>query len=240
MYYVSSRYYDSEIRRFISPDTTDILDADSDLYDKNLYAYCDNNPIIRKDAGGEFWTIASGAIIGAVIGAGIEFGMQCGMKLLTGSEFDVVSIGLAALGGAVGGALAATSLSYLGQAIGNGAISGVSEAISQVRSGNRNLESIALNAGTMTAVGAVSVYWGGEGIKAPGMPYRKSLDNLNSVKGNVSKALSNPKGYRHQINRAIKRHQTTTTTAVKSTTKSFVKASVFSNFLGKLKNFFGW
>ena len=188
------------------------------------------------DAGGEFWTIASGAVIGAVISAGIEFGMQ----VATGGKIDVVNIGLAALGGAASGALAATGLGYVGQAIGNAAISGVSEAISQVRSGNRDLGSIALNAGTMAAAGAASVYWGGKGIKAEGTAYSNSLNKLNSVKGNVSKALSNPKGYRQQINRAIKTHQVTTRTAVKSTSKSFAKASFFSNFVGKVKSFFGW
>ena len=25
------------------------------LTDKNLYAYCDNNPIMRRDDSGEFW-----------------------------------------------------------------------------------------------------------------------------------------------------------------------------------------
>ena len=54
-YYVSSRYYSPEIGRFISADTTDILGASSDLYDKNLYAYCDNNPIVRKDESGALW-----------------------------------------------------------------------------------------------------------------------------------------------------------------------------------------
>ena len=225
------------IGRFISADTTDVLTASpTSLTNKNLYAYCDNNPVMRMDAGGEFWTIASGAVIGAVISAGIEFGMQ----VATGGKIDVVNIGLAALGGAASGALAATGLGYVGQAIGNAAISGVSEAISQVRSGNRDLGSIALNAGTMAAAGAASVYWGGKGIKAEGTAYSNSLNKLNSVKGNVSKALSNPKGYRQQINRAIKTHQVTTRTAVKSTSKSFAKASFFSNFVGKVKSFFGW
>ena len=27
------------------------------LTDKNLYAYCDNNPVMRVDKGGEFWDI---------------------------------------------------------------------------------------------------------------------------------------------------------------------------------------
>ena len=58
LYYLSNRYYDPEIGRFISPDTTDILGVDSDLYDKNLYAYCDNNPVMRKDSNGELWIAA--------------------------------------------------------------------------------------------------------------------------------------------------------------------------------------
>ena len=58
-YYVSSRYYDPEVGRFISADTTDVLTASpSALTDKNLYAYCDNNPVMRKDTGGAFWETA--------------------------------------------------------------------------------------------------------------------------------------------------------------------------------------
>ena len=69
LYYVSSRYYDPEIGRFISPDTTDILTATPNaLTDKNLYAYCDNNPIMREDKGGQFWNLVIGAVIGAVVG----------------------------------------------------------------------------------------------------------------------------------------------------------------------------
>ena len=56
LYYVSSRYYNPEIGRWISPDTTDVLTATPmGLTDKNLYAYCDNNPVVRVDHGGQFW-----------------------------------------------------------------------------------------------------------------------------------------------------------------------------------------
>ncbi len=42
-YYLQTRYYDPEVGRFISPDTTDVLTATPGaLTDKNLYAYCDN------------------------------------------------------------------------------------------------------------------------------------------------------------------------------------------------------
>ena len=56
MYYLNSRYYYPEIGRFISADTIDVLTATPmDLTDKNLYAYCDNNPVVRVDCGGAFW-----------------------------------------------------------------------------------------------------------------------------------------------------------------------------------------
>ena len=56
LYYVSSRYYDPEIGRMISPDSAEILMASpSALTDKNLYAYCDNNPVVRVDYGGQLW-----------------------------------------------------------------------------------------------------------------------------------------------------------------------------------------
>lgn len=92
----------------------------------------------------------------------------------------------------------------------------------------------------MGGIGAASVIIGGRWIKAKGTAYRNSIDNLNSVKGNVTKAISNPKGYRHQINRAIKTCQTVTKAALKSTTKSFGWANLFSNVGGRVKNLFRW
>ena len=56
LYYLQSRYYDAEIGRFISADVTDTAVASlMGLTDKNLYAYCDNNPVNRIDSGGFFW-----------------------------------------------------------------------------------------------------------------------------------------------------------------------------------------
>ena len=55
-YYLNSRYYDPTVGRFLSADSTDVLTATPNaLTDKNLFAYCDNNPVMRKDNGGEFW-----------------------------------------------------------------------------------------------------------------------------------------------------------------------------------------
>ena len=55
-YYLNSRYYDPAIGRFITADKFSTIKASSfELTDKNLYAYCDNNPVTRTDDGGAFW-----------------------------------------------------------------------------------------------------------------------------------------------------------------------------------------
>ena len=46
LYYNASRYYAPELCRFISADDTSVLTATITLSDKNLFAYCDNNPVI--------------------------------------------------------------------------------------------------------------------------------------------------------------------------------------------------
>ena len=55
-YYLNSRYYDPAIGRFITADKlSTVKTSSSSLTDKNLYAYCDNNPVTRTDDGGMFW-----------------------------------------------------------------------------------------------------------------------------------------------------------------------------------------
>ena len=56
LYYLNSRYYNPNWGRFINADHADVIAATPmDLTDKNLFAYCDNNPVTRKDDGGAFW-----------------------------------------------------------------------------------------------------------------------------------------------------------------------------------------
>ena len=56
LYYLNSRYYDPVVGRFLSIDDESlILTSPDGLTDKNLFSYCDNNPIIRIDTEGEFW-----------------------------------------------------------------------------------------------------------------------------------------------------------------------------------------
>ena len=52
-YYVSSRYYDPEIGRWINADG--YVSTGQDIIGYNMFAYCGNNPVIREDSTGQFW-----------------------------------------------------------------------------------------------------------------------------------------------------------------------------------------
>ena len=49
MYYLKSRYYDPEVCRFINADDSANLGVDNTILSHNLYSYCGNNPVDRKD-----------------------------------------------------------------------------------------------------------------------------------------------------------------------------------------------
>ena len=97
LYYLNSRYYNPNWARFISSDVFGTINATPGaLTDKNLFAYCDNNPITRKDDGGDFWHIIVGAAIGAVVGGVVK----AITNIATGNEWSD-GIGLAMASGAL-------------------------------------------------------------------------------------------------------------------------------------------
>lgn len=67
--YLSSQYYNPKIGQFINADDESLLTATQNAFtDKNHYAYCDNNPVVRADNDGEFCNVIIGAGVGAVVG----------------------------------------------------------------------------------------------------------------------------------------------------------------------------
>ncbi len=54
LYYVSSRYYDPEIGRFINADG--YVSTGQGILGNNMFAYCGNNPVNRVDPTGHFWS----------------------------------------------------------------------------------------------------------------------------------------------------------------------------------------
>ena len=109
-YYLNSRYYSPELRRFISPDDTAYLDPES-VNGLNLYCYCNNDPVNYADPSGHFMistAVLIGAIIRAVVGAGAGFGIVAyndyadDGEIFNGSVKWYDYLGPTLLGGAVG------------------------------------------------------------------------------------------------------------------------------------------
>ncbi len=66
LYYVSSRYYDPEIGRWLNSDDGELISFDNTLLCLNLFAYCKNDPINQTDFDGK---IIATTIIKCVLGA---------------------------------------------------------------------------------------------------------------------------------------------------------------------------
>ena len=157
-----------------------------------MFAYCGNNPLTRVDTQGQFWNIASGAILGGVI-SGLS---QIIANYVTGEDL-CSGVVAATAAGAVSGALAASSVKLAGQIVGNALISGFSEVVNQYNEYKNNpsefnwgtaVGSVALSTGLGAVAGAI----GGSGARAPGSNYRVALDNADNVATKVaSKVYSN-------------------------------------------------
>ena len=53
--------------RFVNPDNPEVvLASQTTITDKNLYAYCDNNPVMRVDGQGNFWDVVLDVVSVAV------------------------------------------------------------------------------------------------------------------------------------------------------------------------------
>ena len=120
LYYLQSRYYDFANCRFINADTFATTDANGFL-SANMFAYCENNPIMRTDATGEFANTIFGTIAGAAIAVatreegetwqqaalrGAVTGMIAGLALDASiATAGAAGVLIATMGGAAAGAL---------------------------------------------------------------------------------------------------------------------------------------
>ena len=89
-----------KFERWGADDPGVIFAKPQELGSKNLYAYCDNNPVAREDYAGEF---PIPCIVGAVVGAAVS---GFSYVLTRGGEIDGVELAKSCLVGAVSGALA--------------------------------------------------------------------------------------------------------------------------------------
>ena len=186
LYYLQSRYYNPQWGRFLNADYAEVMSDNGSLSDKNLFVYCDNNPVMRKDEDGEFWNILIGAAVGFVVGAGVSIVTQA-----MAGELDFTSgktwahIGISALSGTITGGFAASGVPLGGQIIANsvcGMLSSVADtAIDHIAGDTKSFSDYALNALEGGAFGAVAGYFGGSGTATPHLTsaFNRAMSNGN-------------------------------------------------------------
>ena len=98
LYYLNSRYYDPEIGRFLSADRPDYLEPES-INGLNLYAYCNNNPVMYCDPEGTSTIVVGGAIFGVI--AAIIAAMAAVAIIAVEVHLHAISNALNVLGNAI-------------------------------------------------------------------------------------------------------------------------------------------
>ncbi len=113
---VSSRYYDPEVGRWITPEPNAYegeFDENAGLIGYNVYAYCANNPVNNLDPTGEFLIstavligIGIGALTGGVAGGAYGYNKAVKSNVPKGQHWKYVvgyGLGGAVIGGVIGG-----------------------------------------------------------------------------------------------------------------------------------------
>ena len=129
-YWLQSRFYDPATGRFVSQDEYSYLDPDS-VNGINLFAYCNNNPVMLTDSTGngwwkDFWNSTAGKVIGtilvvaAVIAVSVATaGVGTAVTAALGSGLGAAIVG-GAVGGAISGAIMGAGVSIVSQGISTG------------------------------------------------------------------------------------------------------------------------
>ena len=115
LYYVSSRYYDPEMGRWISSEPNignGEFGEGSEILGYNVYAYCFNNPVNNFDPDGEAVSNIVGGIIGGAAGATLGYLLADALGLKGWKKWALISA--ATVGGAALGAFLGPYVAKLG------------------------------------------------------------------------------------------------------------------------------
>ena len=118
IYYLQSRYYDPVVGRFINADDVQILGTSEIVLGYNLFAYCENNPVIYHDPDGYFVITTTmlicagiGALVFGTIGGIVGYQLSKKWKVPKGKRWKYVLGGVVI--GAVSGALIGGAIGYV-------------------------------------------------------------------------------------------------------------------------------
>ena len=222
LYYVNSRYYDPETHRFVNADDESTVTGTT-VTDKNLFAYCDYNPVTREDYDGDFWHIVVGAATGGLINAGMAFYDAYNEN---GSVIETMKsgktwgkVGVSLLCGVACGAAAASGVG-LGASVAIGAASGGFESLGhELISKDFKLDKESfINIGAGTAIGAVGGAFSGKGAIHGNKYMTKQYSRLISH--------SKTQGIKKAVNFCYKMTNTLSKRLIRPTFKSVVRGYI--------------
>jgi RHS repeat-associated protein len=206
LYYLNSRYYSPEFRRFISPDDTAYLDPEN-VNGLNLYCYCNNDPVNFVDPFGnsptEWWEwLLAGAIVvglavgavftggllgGALLGASIGAGLSLGTQAIQG-ELNWAQFALDTGVGAISGMLGVSSASKFVTTSVGVFVGGASNIASQLISGASINDFVWWKVFVSAGIGGIAGYFGGAGTQ--NVKALNSTPKVSKAMASVNKVLS--------------------------------------------------
>ena len=220
LYFLKTRYYDPEVGRFISADSIEYLDPET-INGLNLYAYCNNNPVMNIDPEGtwswkNFWkgmvvlavglvvatvaavTVLSGGtaapvLIGAAIGGIVSGGISIGTQLAMTGTIDVGRLLVDVTVGGVLGAFGGSAIGKIGMMIAGGLTSGAGSVAGDLVQGEKVNIAKAIASGV---IGSLIALTGGAGAQYGKLGARQAA--LATKRQILSRNASG--GYRHVTN----------------------------------------
>ena len=210
LYYLQSRYYNPEIGRFLNADG--YISTGIGVIGYNMFAYCNNSPIITIDENGDVLCTILGATIGAITSVLFK-------SLETDSPEELKAAAInGAISGAISGAVADVMVVTGGSAgafIAAGAIAGAAGSVSGQIAENMYLD-IPTTTEDVVSNAIVGGFVGG------------AFGALSPTKESLKKTL-------------IKAGtEITTRNIVKKTTSDFTKSFVINTVTEVVSNFFSW
>lgn len=166
MYYLKNRYYDPEIRRFICADKTGVAKESMEtLHNRNLYVYCDGNPLTRRDGDGEVWLAAALSFVGGAVAS------VASQILLDGKSFKEVSWIAAGTSGLT------TAMGFVGSSFASQMIVNVVGGVLSNKIEEKNSwEQTAINVGVDCGVSGLMDHF-----NIPDTNYRSIIKNYNKA-----------------------------------------------------------
>ena len=125
-YYLTTRYYDPDIGRFLNADDAEYLGAEGELTGYNLFSYCSNNPVMGCDPDGNasFWQTLKHVGLEVAKQAAVVAGIATAAALIIGAVSGTIvsgGAGAVALPAAITLAVSVAQASVAVAAVGVGA-----------------------------------------------------------------------------------------------------------------------